>query len=1010
MPNVTKFPQTITQTTGGPYATFNNKDNIKTKANYSQTQLIKGKKQSPNRPSIITLKKFRTGIKTGSRTTKVQVHYKQMKVAYNNKHCNVPAPTIHLYNGNKKLQEKKGQAPTKDPKEETVTFYAEMDYNVINSDDFTVYINYPANANDNSGYVRLYYVYITVYYFEPDFRLSGSMGQTYNGTMMLEIACTNTTLVNTSPSVTIALENGLLLPSYSISRCVKVNNRTLVWTPRKGMDVDTLMIELDTSITFPSGTESVTCSVTVSENLSGHSKTISGVVSKTAKIDTETDDEEEPTYEDTTDNPIEEIITLTQDEETEVIFTIDDTTWNGIIEDIYEKGIHYNWWTGTLDANLQTILNNFYIHFWDGVATQQGSYLSVNHKISHKDEDSWSDHSTYVYLKDFVNKSTQLTLKGTSTGYDEILIQVHNDIYHFQHAPGYSKNLSNKWKFDIKPSNLTTPNATILTLSQEELNRLGDGYTYTLQSYVKEIPTSGTYVRKWGKNFLIGIFNNPISPIEVINIDGEIIEHDPTDYNSLTTADIIENAEYWSQSLTNVNTYENLECEFQYNEEYPFYIIITGDYPESTDSTTIKFTEPHITETEYYEQQTPNGVYPVPIDDLVLNDGSTSEINITPGNTSSTIVFYDLPLPENFGTNEEIAIRGLCLKGTFEQNTDDLILNAKLVNDKHESKERSIVLDEQNTLDAFNEFSLGQVGDLWGYSILDIQNLEDWEIHLTLNNSINDYNATANYGNIRLETYYETIEQTSTRCLIEGEDLAYYGVFITDLKIPEGLKTDTDYITVDGTDTNDPYRQNIRSKTIEIDFEIGDNCDLEGATLSLRELARLLTNRRDKYNRPIPKRIEFTHYPDVYWEYIMEEPFDNDVDISSYSVKVKLTVPAGTSYDKTPTSTNTTGYVSGLAAIRPIIQLTPLDSLFTIEETITGQEFNMGYNGDWTGKIVEIDCENRNVYLKNNEEDTDPINISKYVDYNSDFFRLYEEYNFTANGCVIRSIDYSERW
>ena len=142
----------------------------------------------------------------------------------------------------------------------------------------------------------------------------------------------------------------------------------------------------------------------------------------------------------------------------------------------------------------------------------------------------------------------------------------------------------------------------------------------------------------------------------------------------------------------------------------------------------------------------------------------------------------------------------------------------------------------------------------------------------------------------------------------------------------------------------------------------------------------------------------------------MEEPLTNEVEISSYNVKAKLTIPAGTSYDKTNTVANTTGYISGLASINPLIQITPSSNPITITETISKQEFNMSYSSDWVGKIVEIDCDDRIVWLKSSEDDTDPVNISKYVDFNSDWFSLFEDFEFQTTGCVIRAVDYAERW
>lgn len=154
----------------------------------------------------------------------------------------------------------------------------------------------------------------------------------------------------------------------------------------------------------------------------------------------------------------------------------------------------------------------------------------------------------------------------------------------------------------------------------------------------------------------------------------------------------------------------------------------------------------------------------------------------------------------------------------------------------------------------------------------------------------------------------------------------------------------------------------------------------------------------------------FSHYPDVYWEYIMEEAFDSELDINTYIVKAKLTVPAGTSYDRKTTTTSNTGYVNGLASINPLLIVKPTDEVVTIRETVTGQEFHIGYTGEWGDKILEIDCEDRICWLKTDEEDTDPVNMNKYIDYNSDWFVLKGEYAFEGVNCIIRTVDYAERW
>jgi hypothetical protein len=287
--------------------------------------------------------------------------------------------------------------------------------------------------------------------------------------------------------------------------------------------------------------------------------------------------------------------------------------------------------------------------------------------------------------------------------------------------------------------------------------------------------------------------------------------------------------------------------------------------------------------------------------------------------------------------------------------------------------------------------------------------LENWEIEFQIANNLQDTDCSINFGRIELSIYVEQVDHQNVQCLIEGEDISYYGAFITDLNIPEGLETDTAYLKVDGTDTNDAYRQNIKEKVIKIEVDIGDGCSIDASTLSLREFTKLLVNDRDEYNRPIPKTIEFSHYPDVYWEYIMEEAFDTELDINTYHIKAQLTVPAGTSYDRESTTTSSTGYINGLANINPVVIVKPYEQTVTIKENISGQEFHIGYT-DWQDRILVIDCEDRIAWLQENEDDTDPININKYVDFNSDWFSIKGEYEFEGTGCAIRTVDYQERW
>jgi hypothetical protein len=482
---------------------------------------------------------------------------------------------------------------------------------------------------------------------------------------------------------------------------------------------------------------------------------------------------------------------------------------------------------------------------------------------------------------------------------------------------------------------------------------------------------------------------------------------DSTDYDELTDEDIFNNASYWGTAPQSINTYENISTEFQYNENYPLILLITGDYPEATIKETITYTEPRITENDNINDTT--RTYPEPIHNTVTE--TPVELTLQAYETSTPIQLYNLPLPENTGTTENNIIKGIEITGDINQSSS-IILNATLHTPNGEKGQRSIRINtfDNDTDEETNKFTLGGPTDLWGFSTLDLVNLEQWQIELQYQNILTDSETSINFANIQLIIYFENIEHNGVTVTIDGENLAYYGAFINNIKIPAGLSTDVDYLTIDGTDTNDPYRQNIREKTIEIEFELGDCNSLTNNTTQLNQLLQLLINEKDKYNRPIPKRIEFEHLPDVYYEYIITDTIDTDIDIDTYTIKAKLVIPAGTSYSKQNTVTNTTGYVKGLANINPVIIIKPNGTDIEIQETFTGQKLRITLPEPYNNQIIEIDCEDRTTYLKTNEDDTNPVNITQYVDFNSDWFSLKGEYQFTSTNCILQTIDYNERW
>ena len=1025
MATISKFAGTVSQTTGGHYVTFSNLSNIRNSTSGSwavSSVLIQGKGENKNRPSSISCTNFGFNLPVGAEVKKVKVLYRYRKVAgsdYSSKYpkriCNIPAPTISLLGVSG--QSGKGVSATTTMTTSTKTFNVagKVSRTQVNSSSFGVKINWPTNTNKYNGYLRVSYVKIEVEYVLSSYGVSvKKVSGGYNGEdYSIELSISNVNRTSFNPSLTLSSPAGFSFKSSSGTGSLVQNSaRSFTWDPKLGSNVGTSSINVvfDVDVTYPSGQSSYSGVFTLSESLNGASNSHTAVITERPVTSDETAPDAPPS--------------ITADDNTPVL-----TEWHKVKLE------------GEIIPNLDVdSLHSHNACFAFPVTSDGTLILNEEDTPILGGTDSSFNVTTYDSTRE-LHMGTDLTkpyfeegdlwFSSESTGLFVLFIyssdnarNPHWEDYYPQ-GGSYHRGFCNdtpdiSYFFEVMPDDddLSVPNFTVLEPSEEELDRLGDGYPYVVQSDMKHT-TTDTYKRNWYKNNRVGVFNNAISENITITTEtdpetGEVTETitDTTDYDNLTQTEIIENAEYWSESIAGLNEYASVECEFTYNEDYPLYLIFTGDYPETTtygyDMGSITYNNPSITEKTVYKERETNGNYPVPIGSLI-DDSDSAELTIPTLNTSTPVILYGLPLDEGYGNTDTMHIRGMSITGTIEQS-DELVLSAKLTTPQGVSGTRTIVINDQDTtIDSDNEFTIGGLGDLWGFTQADMQNLDDWELELTASNLLNESDANINLTDVMITFYTETIDQQLINVKVQNEDLSFYGAFVENVEIPEGLETDTDFLTIDGTDTNDAYRQNIREKTIELELSIGE-CDLETSTLLLRQLTALLVNEKDAYNRPIPKTIEFSHYPDVYYEYIMKDALDITQDMGAYTIKAKLVVPAGTSYSNDTKTTNITGFVQGVASVNPVITVKPQADQVTITETVTQQSFTMGYSGDWQTGIVEIDCEDRKAYLKTNEDDTNPVDISKYVDFQSDWFRLKGEYSFTGAGCVIRTVEYLERW
>jgi len=946
-------------------ATWLNIGNLKNGSDsaLSTTEDIKPSGSVPNTVNYLSFTGFNFDLPTGAEVKSVTVTYRHKKGGS----CNIGSPTITLLGVDGFTTT--GVAPSKTSLTTyTKTFTgSKLTRTIVNSDSFGVNIHYPANSGTGTGTISLAYVNLTVEYTLPAYSVDvKKVSGDYNREKYtIEASISNKNLTSYSPDCTLTVPDGFTFDKTEGTGTVtKIDNHTFRWNPSLTNKVGTSSINFifDVGVLYPVGSTQYTGTFTLVESLYSTSKSFTATITDRPEEHTEEDDDTTPVIDDSVVNSYKFVRATANDRILVMndLFTGKDRVVFAFILDDNNQ-ISEN-------SNVNKHMRDRSVHIRYGYRLMDPDTFGRTLVVSEGE----SSVAHYIISFDFPTRERTVFI-----------------IYEYLSGCMDYSDYANETEvgriyFDIQPaeSQLTEPNYTILTLSDEEMDRLGDGVTYIVQSDIKH-NTTDPYVRNWFKNNRIGVCNSLFTGAT----DEEIYE-----------------ATIFSKQTAGLNEYNNVEVEFTYNKDYPVYIVLTGDYQEATqygyDIGTLQFTEPCIIEKTLYTNRLPTGIYPVPIRALLGND-ETATLTLEANQSGDSVILYQLPLDEDYGTNDEYAIRGVKVEASVEQ-TDPIVVQAKLHKPNGEIGQRSAVLDSNDT-----EISIGGLGDLWGFTTLQLTQLEDWEIELSASNILTNTVSNINFNDVSITFYLEPVIHQEIGVLIEDENLAYYGAFIEEVKIPEGLETDTSYLTVDGTDTNDAYRQNIREKTIEIDFNLS-NCDLQTSTNMLRQLAKLFVNEKDQYNRPIPKHLRFTHYPNDYFEYIMEEPFDVDTELTDYNVKAKLTIPSGTSYSLEDTVTNTVGNANGLAPLNPIIRIRPSSSNIQIKENNSEQSFQMGYTGDWNDYSVEIDCEDRTAYLVK-DEDT-KIDISKYVDHNSDWFRLSGEYEFEGINCTILTVRFNERW
>lgn len=949
---ITKYPTSVTQSSGTNQIQFNNLANLKNSNNtYAKS---KDRLHKNNIPSAITATGFNFNLPVGSEITNIKVEYAHQKIDYTkNKYPSIAASTITLVGSglSSSFTSATGAAPTKSMTAKTKSWtgktsrtvqtysatgssstvtkninYSLPAYTNVNNASFGVKITYPKNTSSNEGWIQLKYIRITITYklSSYSFKILSKSEVEVDKVVPVSINMNNPNITRYKPSVIISLPENCILQSSERS-LTQNQDGTYTWNP----DISNVYNDvLNLELVF---TDDCETSLVVRETLNGAFSQFLYVVSPTPTGYTE-----EETF-----------------DSAEVIFAINNQSFDleiNVPESILENA-----------SNIK-------------VYTDKDIAYSTNNGSSFSNVSASSSFS--IPVSRFVDGVYSLKMRSRDNGITLLSLAADSD------QPN-----SESYIIKVIPANLGYPNMSIIKLSDDELSNLADGVNYIVSSELKVIVDTGNsnLFVDYYRNFRLGVYNGP-------------------DFDENVETNVFDACKEWSSVMTLLNEVEERSVNFVYNSEYPVYIIITGDYSGANPlQFTMEYSSPLLYEVN--ELATTDCILPVVLKDVIAQE-NIANVSIPNFKSTNPFVVFDLPLDEDFETGDSMAVRGIELNAVVSAS-EQIGISATLKSPNGEIGSNSFIFNSENE----ETISMGGMFDLWGFSISDMVNLSDWEVEMQLSNNFNNPNGETEVAisDVSLTIHFMKVDQQVVQCFINGEDTRWYGMFLKLPEIPKGLKMDAKYITNEGTDVNVPIKQNIQTSEIKLTFGV-HGCTIFETSQLLNEITKLIVNERNSLDRPIPNIIEFSHFPGEHWEYICNETFDTEVEAVDYETTVKLEVPAGTSYSNIDSITGSKGVVKGVAKVNPIITVTNITSdTVEIFESNTEQKFTLNYPFDVTKvNTVEINCIYRKVKLKIDDDDTE-IDITAYVDFNSDWFILQGRFSFTPSNCVVQSVRFNER-
>lgn len=463
---IRRFANNITQTSGiyvggrnpHKYQTFDNLQNLKNSSGSVATCSNIGSAGGTwNRPATLTFKNFGFNLPQYAKIKKIVIGYSQSKFTYKgHAYPTLNAPLITLLNVANCSS--RGYAVPVAHTSFTKTYNVAPTPAQVNSPNFGVVLNYPANTRADIGGMKLGYVWIEIEYEDLAFTLNTNIindDEKYRGDFFdVRVSLSNLSKarIDYSTKVTIQIPLGLefvgKVSGQGNFNSTSANSYT--W-------ISSMNSNFETSAVFR-----VRCVDTGTKNI---------------------------LLQETSTNISSRVSVFVKEDALQVGMDIPDN----VVEDD-----HFLMKISAKTLSQRNTDEHVYIQFPDQFTIHQ-YWLDSDHSIQID-----SEANSFDWVPDTLNYSEE-------TLYIEASVNS-ADIFTYYIGKNSSFTSEDEYTIKVRPSELTVPFFSMLELDEETCSRMGNGISYTASSFIKIIigVPDLSLLETYGYNYRFGIFNSEI--------------------------------------------------------------------------------------------------------------------------------------------------------------------------------------------------------------------------------------------------------------------------------------------------------------------------------------------------------------------------------------------------------------------------------------------------------------------------------------------------------------------